>query len=184
MLLLAILNSPFSKHVQSNEALKPDHCLNACEIRVFRLIFWYWPGEVFIGAKFDRFEELYMRNFVLVSFSSNCSKLSVLKTIKLSEVSLPTIPSFRGVCHARYNDSFVGFYFCFQLYVSFFPDSLIKLREGSCWLFDSVIKFRFGVCINRKFSQTYLNWFTVLRTVPTAMIEGSGLAASGKALKL
>ena len=37
---------------------KSDHCLNACEIRVFSLIFWDWPDEIFIGAKFDRLEEL------------------------------------------------------------------------------------------------------------------------------
>ena len=163
MLFLAILNYLFSKHVQRNKVLQA------------------WPGEVFIGAKFDRLEELYMRNFILISFSSNCSKLSVLKTIKLSEVSLPTIPSFRGVCHARYNNSFVGFYFCFQLYVSFFPDSLIKLREGRCWLFDSVIKFRFGACIVRKVCSKKFELFYSLRTVSSRMIEGSGLASFWKA---
>ena len=73
-----------------------------------------------------------MRDFISKGFASDCSSLSVLQTVKFSEVILPTIPGFRTINHARNDYSSESFNFGFQLDVPFFPDSLIQLGKGSC----------------------------------------------------
>ena len=114
---------------------KSDHCLDACEIRVFVSSSGIDQVKFSLGPNLTDWRSCTWEILSLQVFPAIVRSCLYWRP---SSFLKSAFPQFQVSEACKVSQLHCCFYFCFQLYVSFFPDSLIQLRKGSCWLLEPV----------------------------------------------